>query len=114
MVTEVSRKDATPIPRMFAGQTERFEHVVERIGLQFRIIGGCALAVSLEDKELFKLITVFAEFMGFRADHQRRVPACGNRDAAALKQRPKAGEVAGVCVVGFVGINDQRVKTLSL
>ena len=95
---------------LLSGHADGLEDILEGIGLKLGIGRIRALAVCLQAENFIQLVAVCAEFARFGADHQGSVAACGDGHARALKQRPEAREVAGVCVVGLVAVDDQRVE----
>ena len=105
------RRDADA--ELLTGHADGLEHLLERVGLKFRIRGVCALTVGLQAENFIQLVAVCAEFARFGADHQSRVAACGDGHARALEQGPEAGEITRVCVVGLVAVDDQRVELLA-
>ncbi len=96
-----------------ACDTNRLEHIVESIRYQFWVGRVGAFPVFHQHKELVQAVAVTREMAALRPAHQRRVSGGGYGHARALKQRPEAGEVTGIGIVGLIGVDDQSIQAFA-
>ena len=96
--------------QLFAVHADAFEHIGIFLHLQLGICGVCAFAVLIKHIDLFDHAEIGCEDLRLGTDHNSAVTRSGNRNAAALENRPKVGEIAGVGIICLGAVDNQNIQ----